>query len=174
MKKALSCLLAVLLLASICAMAFADDVVPSVEAEPSVPAVSAAEDADGNDVSGGIIITDYADKETLSEDKQEQLDAAAKALEDVAALAEGNEDLKALLGDADADAESLFDISVVGDEIVLPVKLSLELVNPDSFAALVHFVDGEVSVVETELEDGVLTFVLEEVGAYAVLSFVEA
>lgn len=174
MKKVLSCLIAVLLLVSVCAMAFADDMVPSVETEPVVPGITTAVDANGNDVSDGIVITDYADKDKLTEEKQEQLDAAFETLKDVAALVEGSEELKAVVGDAEVDAEALFDISVYGDEIVLPVKLGLELVNPDNFAALLYFVDGEASVVEAELEDGVLSFTLEEAGAYAVLSFAEA
>ena len=173
MKKVFSCLLAVVLLASICIVAFADDVVPSVEPAPVGPSISAAVDADGNDVTDAIVITDYADKDTLPEEKQEQLDAAAEALEDLDALLEGNEELKALIGDADVDAESLFDISVVGD-VALPVQLTLELENADSFAALLHFVDGEASVLETKVDGDLLEMVLEEVGAYAVLAFAEA
>lgn len=174
MKKVLSCLLAVLLLVSIGAMAFADDVVPSVEAEKQVPTVGEALDADGNDVSSAIVITDYEDKDTLPEEAQEQLDDAFDALQDLPALIEGNEDLKALLDGAEVDAESLFDISIIDDSVVPPIDLKLELVNPDNFAALLHFVDGEASIVEAEVdEDGFLPFTLEEVGTYAILSFVE-
>jgi len=172
MKKALACLLAIAILASLGITAFAAEV-PSVEAEKLVPAVAAAVDADGNDVADGIVITDY-DKDTLPEEAQKQLDDAAEALKDLAALVEGNDELKELLDGAEVDCESLFDISVVGDEIKLPVELKLELVNPDSFAALLHFVDGEATLVETELEDAELALTLEETGAYAVLSFVEA
>ena len=173
MKKVLSCLLAVLLLASFSVMAFAADPVPSVEAEEVVPAVAEALDADGNDVASAIVITDYADKDTLPEAAQEQLDAAAEALKDLAALIEGNEDLKELVGDKDVDVESLFDISTVG-EISFPVDLKLELENVDNFAALLHFVDGEATLVETEVEDEAVSLALEEVGSYAVLSFAEA
>jgi hypothetical protein len=172
MKKILSCLLAVLLLVSVCAMAFADEEVPSVEPDKGVPTVTDGTDADGNDVTDAIVITDYADKDTLPEEAQEKLDAAFDALQDLEALAEGNEELKALLDEGDADCEALFDISVTGD-VAFPVKLSLELLNPDNFAALLHFVDGEASVVDAELEDAILTFTLEEIGSYAVLSFVE-
>ena len=49
MKKVLSCLLAVLLLASISVMAFAAEAVPSVEAEKTAPVVAGAVDADGRD-----------------------------------------------------------------------------------------------------------------------------
>ena len=173
MKKLLSCLLAVLLLASFSISAFAAEV-PSVESEKQIPTVAEAVDADGNDVAGGIVITDYEDKDTLPEDAQKQLDDAAEALEDLAALVEGNDELKELLDGKDVDCESLFDISVVGDEIKLPVELKLELVNPDNFAALLHFVDGEATLVETEVEDEFASLTLEEVGAYAILSFVEA
>ncbi len=172
MKKILSCLLAVLLLVSVCAMAFADEEVPSVEPDKGVPTVTDGTDADGNDVTDAIVITDYADKDTLPEEAQEKLDSAVDALQDLEALAEGNEELKALLDEGDADCEALFDISVTGD-VAFPVKLSLELLNPDNFAALLHFVDGEASVVDAELEDAILTFTLEEIGSYAVLSFVE-
>ena len=173
MKKVLSCLLAVLLLASFGVMAFAEEVVPSVEPAAGVPEVSAATDAEGNDVTSAIVITDCADKDTLPEEKQEQLDAAAAAFKDLEALLAENEELKALVGDNKVDMESLFDISVEGDDIVLPVELSLELVNPDNFAALLHFVDGAASVVEAEVDGDILKMVLEEAGVYAVLAFAE-
>ena len=173
MKKALACLLAIAILASLGITAFAAEV-PSVEAEDLVPAVAEAVDADGNDVADAIVITDYEDKDTLPEDAQKQLDDAAEALKDLAALVEGNDELKELLNGAEADCESLFDISIVGDEIKLPVEMKLELANPDNFAALLHFVDGEATLVETALEEENLVFTLEETGVYAVLSFVEA
>lgn len=176
MKKILSCLLAVLLLASLSVSAFAAEV-PSVEAEKQTPVVAEAKDTDGNDVTSAIVVTDNEDeeaKEALPEEAQKQLDAAVEALEDIAALVEGNEELKELLDGKEADAESVFDVSIVGDEIKLPVELKLELVNPDNFAALLHFVDGEATLIESELEDGVLTAVIEELGTYAILSFVEA
>ena len=174
MKKILSCLLAVLLLASFCAMAFAEEeVVPSVEAESAAPEVVEAIDASESDVASGIIVTDLADAEELSEDAQAQMDAAVEALEDLAALIEDSEDLKTLADEGDFDVESVFDISIVGD-VELPVEMKLKLDNVDSFAALIHLVDGEPSVIETEVKDGLLSFVLEELGTYAILSFVEA
>ena len=160
MKKVLSCLLAVLLLASISVMAFAAEAVPSVEAE-------------GNDVTSAIIITDYADKDTLPEEKQAAMDEAAEALKDLAALVEGNEELAELLGDSDYDCEALFDVTFVGD-VAVPVKVDLELANAENFAALLQLVDDGVALVETELNEEVLTATLEGEGVYAVLSFVEA
>lgn len=176
MKKILSCLLAVLLLVSFSISAFAAEV-PSVEAEKQVPTVSEAKDADGNDVAALIVITDYEDKDTLPEEAQKQLDATHDALEDLAALVEGNEDLKALLDGKEVDCEALFDISIVpekDDEVKLPIGLKLELVNPDNFAALLHFVDGEATLIETELGEDGLSLSLEELGAYAILSFADA
>ena len=173
MKRVLACLLAVLLLASLSVTAFAAPV-PSVEAEKQVPTVSEALDADGNDVASKIIITDFEDKETLPEDAQKQLDAAAEALKDLDALVEGNEDLKKLLDGAEVDAEALFDISLADDTVKLPLSVKLELSNPDNFAALLHFVDGEATLIETETEEEFASLSLEEVGAYAVLSFVKA
>ena len=73
MKKALACLLAIAILASLGITAFAAEV-PSVEAEDVVPAVAEAVDADGNDVADAIVITDYEEKDTISEDAQKQLD----------------------------------------------------------------------------------------------------
>lgn len=173
MKRVLACLLAVLLLASLSVTAFAD-AAPSVEAEKQVPVVSEAKDADGNDVAGKIIISDFEDKEKLPEDAQKQLDAAAEALKELDALVEGNEDLKKQLNGAAVDVESLFDISLADDSVKLPVDVQLKLANPDHFAALVHFVDGEATLIETELKDEFASFSLEEVGTYAVLSFVDA
>ena len=175
MKKVLSCLLAVLLLVSLSVSAFAaEEVVPSVEAEEQVPEVVEATDADGNDVTSAIVITDYEDRETLPEEAQEQLEAAFEALQDLPALIEANDELKELLDGAEVDVESLFDISFTDDSVVPPVDLKLELDNPDNFAALLHFVDGEATLVEVEQEDEFLTLVLEEAGIYAILSFVEA
>ncbi len=173
MKKVLSCLLAVLLLASISVMAFAAEAVPSVEAEKTAPVVAGAVDADGNDVTSAIIITDYADKDTLPEEKQAAMDEAAEALKDLAALVEGNEELAELLGDSDYDCEALFDVTFVGD-VAVPVKVDLELANAENFAALLQLVDDGVALVETELNEEVLTATLEGEGVYAVLSFVKA
>lgn len=174
MKKLLSCLLAVLILVSFCAMAFAEEeVVPSVEAEPTVPEVSSAVDASGADVGPAIVITPYEDKDTLSEEAGAQMDMAFEALQDLDALVEANEDLKALADEGEFDTESLFDISIVG-EVELPVDLQLKLANADNFAALLYFVDGVPEVVEAGVEDDVLAFSFEKVGTYAILSFVEA
>ena len=97
-----------------------------------------------------------------------------QALKDLDALVEGNEDLKKQLNGAAVDAESLFDISLADDSVKLPVELQLKLANPDHFAALVHFVDGEATLIETEAKDELASLSLEEVGTYAVLSFVDA
>ena len=170
MKKVLSCLLVVLLLASLCTTAFATSKVSSAEPGPNPPVVVPPTEPE-DDSDKGIVITDYADREKLSEYKQEQLELAYDALQDVAALVEGNEELKELLGDAEVDMESLFDIS--GD-VDLPVPLTLELANPDNFAVMLRFVDGEPSVVKTHVEDELLTLNLEVYGAYAILAFVVA
>ena len=174
MKKVLACLLALAILASLGITAFAAEV-PSVQPDKPVPVVvPTTPDKDEEDVSAWIIITDYEDKEKLPKAAEEQLDQAYEALQDVAAVVDGNEDLKALLEGKEVDCESLFDISIVEDKVELPVEVKLELVNPDHFAALLHFVDGEATLIETELKDENLVLTLEETGAYAVLSFVEA
>lgn len=173
MKKVLSCLLAVLLLASFSVMAFAADPVPSVEAEKVAPEVSEAVDAEENDVSDAIIVTDLADKEELSDEAQEEMDAAVEALEEVDAVVEGNEELKELVGDKEVAVESVFNISSTG-EVAFPLELKLQLDNPENFAALLQFVDGEAQLVETELEDDVISFTVDSLGTFAILSFVEA
>ena len=62
----------------------------------------------------------------------------------------------------------------VSDICTMVTGYLLQAAGIGSFAALLHFVDGEAALVETELEDGVASFTLEEAGIYAVLSFVEA
>jgi len=173
MKKVLSCLLAVLLLASFSVMAFAADPVPSVEAEKVAPEVSEAVDAEGNEVSAAIVITDLAEKEELSDEAQEEMDAAVEALEEIDAVIEGNEELKDLVGEKEVAVESVFNISNTGD-VTFPLELKLQLDNPENFAALLQFVDGEAQLVETEREDDVISFTVDGLGTFAVLSFVEA
>lgn len=173
MKKVLSCLLAVLLLASFCAMAFADDVVPSVESKAGVPEVESVVDADENDVAASIVVTPITEAETLSESVQAELDDAVAVLEDLAGVVEANEDLKALVGDKDVAVDSIFNMSATG-EVTFPLTLRLKLENPDNFAALLQFVENEPKLIETELEDDVITFTVESLGNFVILSFADA
>ena len=79
MKKILSVLLAVLLLASISVAAYAENFVNSVE-NAGTPEIEAVVDSEGNDVSALVKIVPYSQIDTLVEDDQAAMNAAYDSL----------------------------------------------------------------------------------------------
>lgn len=172
MKKVLSCLLAVLILASFTVSAFAAAspqnqpapqpapvyVAPEKEPEP------AAVDANGEDISSLIVITPVTDKDSLSEELLADFEAGVASAEelDVAALVDGE--------GREVGIAQVFYISST-EEVVFPVTLRLQLENPDAFAALIHLVDDEWVVEETELKDDILKVTVESLGTFAIVEY---
>ena len=169
MKKFLSCLLAVLLIASIGVFAYADELVKSPAA-----GVQVFQPATGN---GQIVIVPSAEKDQLPEDLLEAFEEAYKALEDA-------EDLSELFPDVTIpDGKKLavydaYEMYAVG-EVEFPVDIAFECENLGDFAGLGHYVDGEWTLVdgaEANSEDDVdsVAFTAEDLGSFAVLVLADA
>lgn len=153
MKKTLSLLLAVLVLASLSVVAFA---APSPEAE-GAPKVTKAVDANGNDVAEALVVTPVTDKADLAEEAQEEFDAAVEAL----AV------LTAAMGKV--DASDVFFVEAKED-VAFPLTLEIKVATPDDFVALLHFVDGNWVLVPATVADGAVSGEVDSLGAFAVLS----
>ncbi len=171
MKKLLSCLLIALLLVSFSATAFA-----SSPETPVAPAVVAADDAAGEDVTNAIVITPYGKKDTLPTDAQEEMDEAYKALNEAEDIAELNDELKAAAGDAAVAVADLFYVSVEeGAEVSFPVDLTLTSKDLEyfdkleSFVGVIRFVDGEWKLMKSSLDGDKLNMTAEDVGTYATI-----
>jgi len=171
MKKVLSCLLVVLLLAAIPVTAFASNFVDSTF-NAGAPAVDAAADADGKDVAPAIEITPVTEAETLPDDAKADLEDARKSLEDAANLADLNADLKEAAGDKNLAVSDLFDISAKED-ISFPATITLKNNNLANFAGLLHFVDGEWQWVDTEVDGDSATFTVDSLSPFAILVYVD-
>lgn len=167
MKKIFAILLAVVLVFSLSATAFADNFVNSA-ANAGAPAAASAADANGNDVASAIEITPLTDAEALDEAAQKELDDAYDSLKDAANLADVNEDLKEAAGDKDIAVSDLFDISAKSD-VTFPLTLTLKSENLDNFIALLHFVDGEWQWVDAEVKDDELTFTVDSLSPFAII-----
>lgn len=171
MKKVLSCLLAVLLLASLSVSAFAaDELVSSVE-NAGAPEIVSAVDANGNDLTAKIVITPYDERESLAEDVLAVLEKAYDVLKEAEDLTALNDSLKELAGEKAIAAGELFDISAV-EEIEFPVTITLKAENLENFVALLHFVDEEFVVVEepeVDAEEGTVVFTVDSLSPFAVI-----
>lgn len=183
MKKVLSCLLVVLLLASLSVSAFATASVqnqPAPVLAPAVPAededtveISSAVDANGNDISDLIKITSDMDAEDLPDEALAVYKVAKAALEDnLEGVIEETEGLADVIDGRKVAVSDLFDISVEG-EVEFPITIKLKIANPDIFVALLHYVDGAFQLVETELEGDILTFTVDSLSPFAIISLAE-
>ncbi|MBQ6402969.1 MAG: LPXTG cell wall anchor domain-containing protein [Oscillospiraceae bacterium] len=167
MKKIFAFLLAVMLLVSLSAAAFADNFINSV-ANAGAPELSSAKDANGNDASGIIVITPYIDREKLDDSKKENLEKAFDSLRKAPELAGVNAELKEAAGDKSVAASDLFDISAT-QEVSFPVGIVMKDEFLDDFVALLHYVDGEWTWVDAEVKDNELSYSIDELGAYAII-----
>ena len=175
MKKILSCLLVVVLLCSLSVAAFADNFTSSIS-NPGAPTVNKTTQANGEEEDGLIIITPYAEREKLSQEKREVLEEAYDVIDKAEDLAALNDQLKAAAADKNIAASDLFDVSVVeGKEVSFPLTIELEdeSENLKGFVALLHYVDGAFEWVDAtvnEKEDGdTLTFTVDSLGAFTII-----
>ncbi len=174
MKKVLSCLLAILILASMTVPAFATSSVeqpgaPTIVPPPPtyIPPVEKEEpavvDGNGDDITDITVITTETDIDTLGDEDKAEFEAGLAELAEL--------DLEALLGEGKKYAiAEVFFVSTT-EEVVFPVTMRLKLNDAENFAALIHRVDGEWNAEETELKDDVLKTTVESLGIFAIVVF---
>ena len=168
MKKVLSCLLVIMLLAG---TVYADNFVNSV-ANAGAPKLAGATDADGGDAGAAIVITPYDEKDELPEALKKDMEDAFESLSEAGDLTALNDELKAAAADKNIAVSDLFDIRAVG-EVKFPVTVELENENVDDFTALLHFADGKWEWVDTEVKDGKITFQADSLSPFAMIVAVE-
>ena len=172
MKRLFSCLLAVLLVFSLTAAAFADNFFND-DANAGEPELVAAVDANKADVLEQITLTTY--------DKRASLDDARKAnIEKAYASLAGAEDLKGINEElAQAAAGKLivvcdlFDLAAA-DDAAIPADVTVKDSKLDKYVGLVYFEDGAWIWVPAEADESELSFAAEKQGVYALIDYVEA
>lgn len=168
MKKILSCLLVAVLLCSLCAAVFADNIVGGANA--GSPEIVEAAQSDGSDGKDLIALTPYAEREKLSDAKREALEAAFESLDKAPKLAEINDELTAAVADQGVAVSDLFDISELEEgSAKLPMSIKLKDNNLGGFVALLQFVDGAWNWVDAKVEGDKLSFSADRLGDFAII-----
>lgn len=166
MKKILSVLLAVLLLASISVAAYAENFVNSVE-NAGAPEIDAVADSEGNDVSALIKIVPYEQVDTLAEDDQTAMHAAYDSL-NAGKLADINADLAAAAGDKSIAVSDFFFLTS-DEDVSFPLKVTLRNSNLADFVSLLQYVDGAWTWIDAEVDGDALTFSIESFGPFSII-----
>ena len=171
MKKIVSVLLAVMLVFSLSAAAFADNFVSSV-ANAGAPELAAAVDADGNSVADAIAVVPNDEAKELEEAEQKAMEDAFNSLSGAANLGDLNAELKAAAGDKAVAVSDLFSIKAKGD-VKFPVEITLKDKNLANFVGLMQFVDGAWKWVDAEVVNGELKFTADSLGVFAIIVAVD-
>ena len=166
MKKILSVLLAVLLLASISVAAYAENFVNSVE-NAGTPEIEAVVDSEGNDVSALVKIVPYSQIDTLVEDDQAAMNAAYDSL-NAGKLADINADLAAAAGDKSIAVSDFFFLTS-DEDVSFPLKVTLRNSNLADFVSLLQYVDGAWNWIDAEVDGDALTFSIDAFGPFSII-----
>ncbi len=158
MKRFLSILFAVLILASLSVSAFAEGNVSKQESTTVAEVVSAV-DADEADATAKLEIT------ALSYDDDEDL---ISLIADFRTIFEESADLQTDAGELGVEIGSAF--TVKGEGISFPVKAELKLEKSSSFVSLITLQDGKWVDLHSTVEDGVLSAELPGEGVYAIVA----
>ena len=158
MKKLLSLLLVVMMLASLSVYAFAAAGSPTQDT------------SEGQ----GVEAAEAAAATTADEDKEEAEDAdlaeAEEAEEEAVKAVTETTEVKADAGDKEVAAGQPF--RVVASEY--PATITIKVENPDAFVNMMVFVDGKwVKLNTTVNEDGTVTFVLDQPYVMSIVSAIE-
>lgn len=168
MKKLISCLLVVLLLASLSVAAFADGFVGSVVRGKS-PVLIDFEMENNEDGGCGILITPWDERETLP-DKGKELEEAYEELLNMKNLADANEKLAEAAGDQTIAVSEMFDARLTCDhDYHLPAAIKVRSDSLDGFVGLIMRVNDEWLWVEAEVEGDEMTFHVDELCPFAII-----
>lgn len=170
MKKFLSVLLAVLLLTALSVPAFADSA-PSPENPEEIIIVNEEPELDGI-----LILTLDKDKDELPADKREIYDEAVEMVSDLETVIEETEGLADVIDGREVGVSSTFNIRVkegYEDRVGFPLKLKLKIPGPEAFVALLLYSEDHFDLIETELEDDIITFTVPHLGPFAIISLAE-
>lgn len=163
---------------SVTAFAAPDNFVssPSASKAPDVADVSSADE----NFNGKIVVTSFADKKDLSEEKLAEIQQCYDGITAAADLTALNADLRAIAANRNIAPENLavsdlFDLSEYNDEGYQrngSVTVTLKSSSFKNFVALLHYVDSKWEVVESAKlgADGeTLTFTVDSFSPFAVV-----
>ncbi len=177
MKKILSCLLVVLLLASLTVSAFSSSAEktssPENPEEPKIDDVYPVNNPADEETDALIVLTLDKDKANLPEEAREVYEEAAEKLMDLDAVVADTEGLEAAIDGREVGVSAMFDISVVAgheNEVSFPLVIKLKIPSPESFVALLQYNGESFELLETELEDDILTFTVQYLCPFAIIS----
>lgn len=131
------------------------------------------------DCTAEIIITSYADRDSMSDDKTAALEGAYKAIKEAGDITSLNKQFKDFVKSKGLDPKKLavsdlFDVSYYGCEIHEYHKqftFTIDAETLKNFVGLLHLHDGEWDFVENAKvnEDGSLTFKVDSLSPFAII-----
>lgn len=142
-------------------------IVPSVVAESPSPEVFKAYDKNDKDITASVVITGLENKKALNDSQRQEIEDAVKSLSGT------NYAEKNPIWSSGVDIESIFYIDITDSPVKYPVGMLFKLQNPDNFAALMVYKDGNFEEVHTMSEDSIISFEIENTGVFAVVAFAE-
>ena len=178
MKKAITIVMSIIFVLSLGVYAFA---APGafLESPSRNPAPTLIDAILPEDCTAEIIITSYADRASMSDDKIAAIEGAYKVLresDDITAL---NQQLKDYIKDKGIESKNLavsdlFDISYYGCNVHDYHKQFTFTIKADTlknFVGLLHFHNGEWDFIENAKlnDDGTITFTVEDFSPFAII-----
>ena len=131
------------------------------------------------DCTAKIIITSYADRKSMSDDKIAAIEGAYKAIKEASNITALNQQLKDYIKDKGIESKNLavsdlFDISYYGCNVHDYHKQFTFTIKADTlknFVGLLHFYNGEWDFIENAKlnDDGSLTFTVEDFSPFAIV-----
>ncbi len=178
MKKILVFLLTVAMLATLGVTAFAEP--GNFLNSPSknkAPELIEGENA-SHECTAELIITPYADRHTLSDEKKAEIEKAYDMIVKTEDLTTFNDDFAKLVSDKNIPSDNLavsdlFDVSYYSCEQHSDhgaFKITLKAETLEGFVALLHMRDGEWVLVDNAVADGdLLTFTVTDLSPFAIV-----
>ena len=131
------------------------------------------------DCTAEIIITSYADRKSMSDDKIAAIEGAYKAIKEASDITSLNQQFKDYVKSKGLDSKKLavsdlFDVSYYGCEVHEYHKQFTFTIKADTlknFVGLLHFHNGEWDFIENAKlnDDGSLTFTVEDFSPFAII-----
>lgn len=143
---------------------------PSKQAAPKLDDVKGPEGWNGE-----IVITPFADRNDLTEEESEKLDAAydsIKAAKSVTELNGGLKDVAEAAGVSVSElaVSNLFDITATEEG---SVTITMSIADIKNFVALLHYTGEAWEIVDTKVEGGKITFTASDFSPYAIVTATE-
>ncbi len=172
MKKGISVVLTLLMVLSLSTAAFADNFISSMSNGDEPEPVSAVDSID-EDVTGFVTVASYNKRGELADEDRNMLEDAFKAISQSKSLTSLNAQLKDTGYERAIAVKDLFFIGST-EEVAFPVNVKIFVKNLTNFMALLRYENGDFAVVDAKADGDILSFQVDEPGAFAVIVHVES